>query len=661
MPAKRRTQGDAMKTAKFLIPLLLIPALLVAQTQGGATVGDDARTAAADGKAVTPTRTAASAKAEDPYESALALLGRISASKPEVQLLASLFQLRSNMDDPEIVGLLGKFVASGMIASRQSTAYLRRVRPYLKDAAELEASMMLKCSTCDGTGGIYVRCEKCGGSGLCGTCGGTGKIKYNASLTTFKKPTQAHSKPQDEIKEIPCKTCKGTGACPSCGKEGKRKRFCETCAGGGKVWDMAAVNAASTTAYDDLMGALRIKVHGERVAKSVVRIKSGDEAFTGPAFIFADKRVVAIPARRIVGVDAITLHASDRSPLIVDSMFAAKACDLVLLEIGETVHVTPLALEATPSMMDEGNSIMAYGLSRELGSVTKLSGKITALGSQYVATNVDSDGLADGALLLTGSGSIGAIFMCPIVEFNALGVMSLAQRNGMALRLDNLFPDDFVKISTEDHKARNAMIMEGRSAIAAAVDLLSESLEALAKRKGDISDAIKRLDTAIETLRGVRKWEVFTMAETAKEIVQDAEIRARNLEAKLVAVNEAEAEAKRVEAERVAAEKEAAETTVIEAEEAPAITDDDQAAKAAAIAAARKASANARSAGGKPTPPLQKDSGETVRMVIYIVVAAIVVITLLFLLIGKVMDDKRKKRAATPGVIPKFVRDMKKR
>lgn len=641
-----------MKIAKSLFTLLLLPALAVAQDQGAgegqAQAAAPAATAVADDGAAQARP--AQVKAEDPYESALAILGRISASKPEVPLLASLFQLRNSVDDPEINALLGRFVASGMIASRQSAAYLRRVRPYLKNATDLEASMMLKCTACDGTGGVLVRCDRCGGSGLCGTCGGTGKVKYNASLHTFKKPTAAHTKTQDDIREVACKTCNGTGSCTACNREGKRKRLCESCAGGGKVWDMAAVNAASTTAYDELVGALRVKVHGGRVAKSVVRVKVGEDVFSGPAFIFGDKRVVAVPARRVVGVEGLSLYATDRAPLSIEAMYAAKACDLVLLEIGESVHVSPLGLEATPSMMDEGCAIVAYGLSRELGSVTKEIGKITALGSQYAATNVKSEDFEDGAILLTGSGSIGAIFMCPIVEFNALGVMSLAQRSGMALRLDNLFPDDFVKIAPENLKERNAILIEARKAIAVASDLISESSESLAQRKGDISDAIKRLDASIEAIRGVKNWEVFTMAETSKELIEEVGVRARNLEAKLVAVKEAEVEAKRAEAERLAAEKEAAETAVIEAEEA-------KAAPAEAEPPVRKATS------GTPAQPVQAppvDSGETMRAVIYIVVVVVVGITLLFLAIGKIMENRRKKRAATPGVIPKFVRDMKK-
>lgn len=239
--------------------------------------------------------------------------------------------------------------------------------------------------------------------------------------------------------------------------------------------------------------------------------------------------------------------------------------------------------------------------------------------------------------------------MYPMAEFNSSGAISLMQNNGSALRLDNLVPTDFTSVSIGDLNLRNNALTFAKRAIQSARELLDMDNQTLALRQSSIKETIQRLDRAVAMIKGVRKWELFMMEETARELTDESEVRARNLEARIVQI-EAEKRAA-AQAARDAAEQG---TNVMEIVTAPQNEDEPPAkpTKKASAKASKKAEKTDEEGGGIALQDINW------RKVITIVVIAIVVITVIFVLIGVVQDKMRKNKLAEPPKIPDFIREM---
>ena len=580
----------------------------------------------------------------------LEALDALSPSNPDPKDLVALFQMRNTVPGEEVCRHIEDLVAVGFVLAKRQDLYRNRVRPALADPSRIEKEGQRECPTCKGTGQNTVKCGRCGGLGHCAACKGLGKKRVNVDMQTLKGPVSAHQKPKEEFKEVPCTTCKGTGDCAECNGEGSRKVSCPMCVGTGKIWDTAAVNRLAMEAYDALHASLKTLVFEASIPKSIAVVSTDGARTFAPVFTFGDTRVAAISARAAMGISGLSIFSHDKRPIPFSSLLAAKNRDLVLIDIAQSSIVVPLELETKASNLDTGRPVYAYGTSRENDTALRLDGKVLATGSLHISSSVASQSLADCAPLITDDGKLGGLFMYPIAEFNSSGAISLMQNDGAAMRLDNLLPDDFVRISIGDLNLRNNALTFAMRAIKSAKELLEMDNEALALRQTSASDTIKRLDRAVATLKSVRQWELFMMEATAKELAAESEVRARNLEARIA----------QVEAERRAAAKavrEAAEmgTNVMETVAAPTLDDEPPAKSAKKTAPKSKASQKDKEDNEKT------DAGGlnlNWREIITMAIVAIVAITVIFILMGVIQDKIRKKKLAEPPKIPDFIREM---
>ena len=590
------------------------------------------------------------AKEQSPQKM-LEALDALSPSNPDPKDLVALFQMRDAIPDENVRKHIEDLVAVGIVIAKRQDLYVKRVRPALSDPSRIEKEGQRECPACEGAGQNTIKCARCGGLGHCNVCKGVGKKRVNVDMQTLKGPTAAHQKPKEEFKEIPCANCKGTGNCPDCNGEGTRKVGCPKCIGTGKVWDAAAANRLAMEAYDAIHAALKLKVFEDAIPKSIATVSADGTRTLGPVFTFGDTRVVAIPARAATGISGLSVYSHDKRPIPFNAVLAAKDRDLVLIDLAQSSIVTPLELESNAANLDTGRHVYAYGTSRENDTSARLDGKILAAGPAHISTSVASKSLADCAPLITDEGKLGGVFMYPMAEFNSFGAISLMQNDGSAMRLDNLIPDDFTRVTVGDLSLCNNALTFAKRAIQAAKELLDMNNATLALRQSSMTDTIKRLDRAVATIKGVKRWELFMMEATAKELAGEAEVRARNLEARIVQIDEE----KRAAARAAKEAKEAAEqgSNVVETVSAPTVEDEPPSKPV------KKASAKA----ARETPAKEKDGGIAAlnlnwRKIITIAVIAIVAITVVFVLIGVIQDKIRKSKLAEPPKIPDFIREM---
>ena len=609
---------------------------------------------------------AAFASAADPPPAAgqspqkvLEALDALSPSNPDPKDLAALFQLRAAVADEASRRHIEDLVAVGFIIAKRQDLYVKRVRPALADPSHIEREGQRDCPTCGGTGQNTLKCGRCNGTGYCPACTGAGKKRVNVDMQTLKGPVAAHQKPREEFKEIPCATCKGTCTCSECNGEGTRKVGCPKCIGTGKVWDAAAANRLAMEAYDALHAALKMMVFEASIPQSIATVSADGVRTLAPVFTFGNSRVAAIPARAAIGISGLSIFSFDKRPIPFSAVLAASNRDLVLIDLGQSSIVSPLELETDSSSLETGRPVYAYGLSRDM--VARLDGKVLAAGPLHISSSVGSKTLADCAPLITDAGKLAGLFMYPMAEFNSSGAISLMQNDGSALRLDNLLPSDFIRVTVGDLNLRNNAITFAKRAIQSAKELLDLDNNALALRQTSVSDAVKRLDRAVAMLKNVRRWELFMMEATARELSQESEVRARNLEARL-------AEIAKIEAERRAEQaslREAVETNIVDTVAAPKLEDEPSDEKP------EKTAKDAETAGrqkGKATKPENRteDNEDDVfgldkinwRKIIYLCAAVIVVITVIFILIGVIQDKIRKSKLAEPPKIPDFIKEM---
>ncbi len=581
----------------------------------------------------------------------LETLDALSPANPDPKDLVTLFQMRTALKDGKMRQNIEDLVAVGFVIAKRKDLYTKHVRPALADPSRIEKEGQRECSVCNGSGQNPIKCGRCGGSGRCPTCKGVGKKQIKEALL-IKGPVAAHQKPSEEFKEIPCNSCKGTGDCPDCKSEGTRTASCPKCTGTGKVWDSAAANRIATEAYDALHAALKIRLFEESIPKSIATVSADGTRTMGPVFVFGDTRVIAIPARVVTGISNLAVYSHDKRPVPFNSVLAAKNRDLVLIDIAQSSIITPLELETDASYFDTGRHVYAYGTSRENDMAAKLDGKILSTGPVHISTSVASKSLVDCAPLITDNGKLGGIFMYPMAEFNSFGAISLMQNDGSAMRLDNLVPSDFARVAMGDVSLCNNALTFAKRAIQSAKDLLEMDNEALSLRQSSITDTIKRLDRAVAMLKGVQKWELFMMEATAKELSGESEVRARNLEARIVQIQEGKRSA--AQATRDAAEQG---TNAMETVAAPAIGDE------APAKPAKKTSAEKKKSKQPSDDAEEENMGIALpnlnwRKIITIAVIVIVAITVIFILIGKIQDMNRKRKLAVPPKIPDFIREM---
>ncbi len=594
----------------------------------------------------------------------LEALDALSPSNPDPKDLVTLFQMRTTLQDENLRRNIEDLVAVGFVIAKRQDLYTKRVRPALADPSRIEREGQKECPVCKGVGQNTIKCGHCGGTGHCPVCKGLGTKRVNADMQMLKGPVSAHQKPKEEFKEIPCTSCKGTGDCADCNGEGTRKAGCPKCIGTGKVWDTAAANRLAMEAYDALHAALKIKLFEDSIPKSIATVSADGTRTMGPVFTFGDTRVVAIPARAAIGISGLSVYSYDKRPIPFNSVLAAKKRDLVLIDIAQSSIITPLELESKSQNLENGRHVYAYGTSREKDMTARLDGKILAAGPAHISTSVASKSLVDCAPLLTDDGKLGGIFMYPMAEFNSFGAISLIQNDGSAMRLDNIMPDDFTRVTIGDLSLCNNALTFAKRAIQAAKDLLAMDNDALSMRQFSITDTIKRLDRAVAMLKNVQKWELFMMEATAKELSNESEVRARNLEARMAQIAREETEKR---AAKAAGKSEVADggTNAIETVSAPKPEDEPPAkpaTKTSASSGKKRSSEKARDK-EKTDGDDEKSFGlENLdinwRKVITIAVVVIVAITVVFVLIGVIQDKIRKSKLAEPPKIPDFIREM---
>ena len=592
----------------------------------------------------------------------LEALDAFSPSNPDPKDLVELFQMRTVLPDENLRRNIEDLVAVGFVIAKRQDLYTKRVRPALTDPSRIEKEGQRECPVCKGVGKNTIKCGRCGGTGHCPVCKGAGKRRVKEAQL-LKGPVAAHQKPQEEFKDIPCTSCNGTGDCLDCKGEGKKNVGCPKCIGTGKIWDAAAANRLAMEAYDAIHAALKMKIFEDSVPKSIATVSVDGARIFGPVFTFGETRVVAIPARAATGISGLAVYSHDKRPIPFNSVLAAKNRDLVLIDIVQSSIITPFELESDAQNLADGHRVYAYGTSRENDTVARLDGKILATGPQHISTSVNSKSLVDCAPLITDDGKLGGVFMYPMAEFNSFGAISLMQNDGAAMRLDNLLPDDFTRVSLNDLTVCNNALTFAMRTIKSAKELLDMDNNALALRQSTISDTIKRLDRAVAMVKGVKRWHLFMMDATAAELSKESEVRARNLEARLAQIATFEA-GKR--AAKDTGESEVAEggTNVIETVSATNLEDETygKPAKKRSVSGG-----NASSGMKKPRKKTEEADEKSAglpnlninwRKVITIAAVAIVAITVIFVLIGVIQDKIRKHKLSEPPKIPDFIREM---
>lgn len=109
-------------------------------------------------------------------------------------------------------------------ASRVS-AYLQANYQYQPALKYLSPQLLSEtCAACQGSGYVQLTCSKCGGSGACSLCKGSGTmVILHVSRTN---------------ETVKCLPCGGTGKCRECGGKGSIQAGCPTCGGKGSSFSI---------------------------------------------------------------------------------------------------------------------------------------------------------------------------------------------------------------------------------------------------------------------------------------------------------------------------------------------------------------------------------------------------------------------------------------
>ena len=600
-----------------------------------------AQTASSEGK-----------KADDNfYPALLERLDAFSPTAPDQKIMAAIYKFRSQAQDDELRALLDNFTATGLIALNRADLYKGGVKPVMANVADFESAGLIKCKKCAGAAKEEYKCQKCGGSGQCPACKGTG-WKRVSSASLMKGPSRGtHTRlGETEDEEVKCDACNRSGECPACGGEGKKERPCLACGGSGKIWDTASMVKNLAPAYEKLRSAVQARSFEAKIALSLVTIKTDAGTFYGPLFAFGGTKVVAVPARALTSITEFKLYTPSKDSLPVAGILAAKNRDLVFLDLGDIPLVNLLTLETDYKKLTVGKPVYAYGFSRENEASVCFDGKVTDAGPQNLRTTVATEKIADCAPLITDSGDLAGIFMYPIATYNNLGIAALSQENGQAVRFDNIEKTDFVSLTVEDLRQRNSALAFTQRAIKAAKEMLELDMDTLKAKRSDISEAIKRLDRAVAMIKGVKSWDVFMMAETAGELANDASTRASNLEALFGKITAYEAEQKQKAEDAAAA---AAALPVETVEKAPAEV------KTPPPAQKTKTNSSKKTADKATSMDELNLFAEVNWMKVGIIAGVVIVLlTVIFILMGVIQDKMRRKKLSAPPVIPDFIREM---
>jgi hypothetical protein len=121
-----------------------------------------------------------------------------------------------------VVYCLGCLCAGQDKEATRVNAYLHKNYPNQPALKYLSGEYLFDtCTSCQGSGHGEVTCSKCGGSGACSLCKGSGTMVISHV-----------AKPDETVK---CSPCKGTGQCRDCGGDGKIQTRCANCGGKGSV------------------------------------------------------------------------------------------------------------------------------------------------------------------------------------------------------------------------------------------------------------------------------------------------------------------------------------------------------------------------------------------------------------------------------------------
>ncbi len=572
----------------------------------------------------------------DAIHTILTILDDLSPSNPDTKNLAALFQKRAAVEDARTRSSLDDFAALGFIAAKRQDLYRRHVRPVMEDPTRIEGEILVDCQACAGNGNTIVKCLRCGGTGSCQMCFGSGKRRIDESTHTLRGPMSVNNTPSrrrreldeneklapDMIRYLPCASCKKTGSCQECGGTGTKKLTCQRCAGSGKVFSPSAVNRLVFETYDTLRAAIKLKAFETSIPESIATANADDAKFFAPVFTFGARRVAALPARALIGISRLTLFTRDKRPIPFSYILVSANRDLALVDLADSSIMPPLELAKDASQLDSGCLIYAYGTSRENDMAVHMNGKVRATGPDHIATTLDSRTLSDCAALVTDSGKLGGLLMFPMAQTSASGAVNIVQDNGLALRLDNILPSDFTSVSMADLNLRNTALTSAKRAIKTAEELLSYDDQNLALRLAAVSEAKHRLERSIAMLKANPKWKLFLMEATANGLMADCETCASNLERRQ---------------NGIAAMETAPRNTK---EQAPQPQKED----ASGAVASPKHADNP----GRPN----------IAVIIKFVICPIVAITVLFLLIGLIQDWQRKKKLSVPQQTPDFIMEM---
>lgn len=575
----------------------------------------------------------------------LKILDSLNVAKPDGHALVELLRLKPALNDKNLSAEMDRFVAAEFIVARRPDVYKTKIKPIMTDSAAFEVSVQIQCQKCKGSGKGDLKCSSCAGNGLCPTCKGSGKRLLSNDITSLKGPSKAHDKSREVATEATCTTCKGTGDCRNCGGSGVRKRACNVCGGDGKAWDYTSALVVANTAHEKLRAVVGAINFEQNIPNSVVSVKTDNGVVRGPVFMFDGRRVVAVSARSLIDAGAISIYSHNKESVPFFNILSSKNRDLALIDIGQTSIVEALPLENDTSALEADRPVYAYGVSRDNDMSLRLAGKVTAVGSVYITTSVESGKMIDCAPLISDNGRLAGLFVFPVAERNPFGSVVLREDNGCALRLDNVLPSDFISIDPGVLRERNNTIAFAKRAIKAASEFVSTDPAELKLKRADISETIKRLDRAAAMIKGIPVWDMYLMDSIAAELKTDVETRAGNLEALLVKLDDYEAKEK-IEAERKEAEAKSA-TNVIET---VSVTDQ---VKSRAKDIEKE----------KPEGDMSDKVDDIVsrinwRKILIIAVVVIVVITVAFILMGIIQDNMRRKKLSQPAQIPDFIREM---
>jgi hypothetical protein len=154
------------------------------------------------------------------------LFGKLAGTPSDPALLARLKDTATTITNANdkarllVVYCLGCLCAGQNKEATRANDYLRKNYPHQPALKYLSEEYLAEtCTNCQGTGYVELACAKCGGSGACSLCKGSGTMVISHV-----------AKPDETVK---CAPCKGTGKCRDCGGKGTMQVRCGRCGGKG--------------------------------------------------------------------------------------------------------------------------------------------------------------------------------------------------------------------------------------------------------------------------------------------------------------------------------------------------------------------------------------------------------------------------------------------